>query len=118
MSASHDAICPPYIGEKRFVLSLLTDGTIRAFAQMRIGVDYSACFPEGTMLPLEMIVQGPSQQSYVRRVYSRARPTALLVTPKEGGSHLVTLREFAHNKYWGSLVVNVDGPLLEPPRPI
>lgn len=118
MSQSLEEICPSYVGEDRLVLSLLTEGTIRAFSQARIGVSYAATAPEGTMLPLEMIIQGPSQQSYVRRVYSRTRPTTLLVTPREGGPHLVLLREFGHNRWWGRVSFNVDGPLLEPPRPV
>src|SRR5512138_3227942 len=100
MSQALDEICPPYYGEDKIDLSLATEGAIRAFSQVLISVDYSRALPEDVMLPLEMIVQGPSQQSYVRRVYSRAKPTTLIFAPKEGGSHLVLLREYGHNKWW------------------
>ena len=118
MSTSQDELCPPDFGEDRLDLSLLTSGKVRAFIQLSIAVNYARALPEGTTLPLEMIVQGPSPQSYVRRVYSRSRPTVLLFSPKEGGSHLVVLREFAHNKWWGRIVIPVEGPLLDPPRPV
>jgi hypothetical protein len=118
MSQSLDEICPPYYGEDRLDLSLTTQGRVRAFTQTSIAVSYARTLPEGVLLPLEMIVQGPSAQSYVRRVYSRSRPTTLFFTPKEGGSHLILLREFAHNRWWGRVAVTVDGPLLDAPRPI
>lgn len=116
MSTSQDELCPPYFGEDRLDLSLVTQGAVRAFARLVIAVSYARALPNGTVLPLEMIVQGPSQQSYVRRVFTRARPATLLFAPREGGSHLVLLREFAHNKWWGRLVIDVSGPSLDVPR--
>lgn len=113
MSTSLDEICPPYIGEDRLVLQLQQLGVVRAFEQVAISVDYSATEPEGVVLPLELLIQGPSPQSYVHRVFRRSKPTTLIFTPREGGSHLITLREFAHNKWWGRLVVRVEGQLLE-----
>ena len=116
MSQSLDEICPPYVGEDRLDLSLVTQGRIRAFSQTSIAVNYARVLPSDVMLPLEMIVQGPSAQSYVRRIYSRAKPTVLFFTPKEGGSHLVLLREFSHNRWHGRVIIDVDGPLLETPQ--
>jgi len=118
MSTSLDEICPRCIGEDRLVLQLQTMGVVRAFTQTAISVDYSATAPEGVVLPLELLIQGPSPQSYARRVFMRSRPTTLIFTPREGGSHLITLREFAHNKWWGRLVVDVEGQQLQEPRPI
>lgn len=118
MSTSLDEICPSYIGEDRLVLQLQVIGAVRAFEQTAISVDYSATAPEGVVLPLELIIQGPSPQSYVRRVFTRSRPNTLIFTPREGGSHLVTLREFAHNKWWGRLVVSVEGQSLQEPRAV
>lgn len=118
MSTSLDEICPRYIGEDRLVLQLQTIGAVRAFEQVAIAVDYSATAPEGVVLPLELLIQGPSPQSYVYRVFRRSKPTTLIFTPREGGSHLITLREFAHNKWWGRLVVSVDGQPLQEPRAV
>ena len=118
MSISLDEICPPYVGEARLVLQLQSTGTVRAFEHASILVDYSATAPEGVVLPLELLIQGPSPQSYARRVFLRSRPTALIFTPREGGAHLLTLREFAHNRWWGRLVVDVQGQLLQEPRPV
>lgn len=118
MSQSQDEICPRYYAEDRLTLSLTTQAQLRAFTLIALAVDYSAAMPEGIALPLVMTVQGPSPQSYIRREYRRARPDVLLFTPKEGGQHLVTLSEFAHNKWWGRIVLNIEGPLLEMPRPV
>jgi len=111
-----DEICPLYYGEDRIDLSLTSSAKPLAFQQVTIGVSYTRTLPQGVVLPLEMIVQGPSAQSYLRRVYSRAKPTVLLFSPKEGGSHLVLLREYGHNKWHGALIIYVDGPLLETPK--
>jgi hypothetical protein len=113
VTTSHDEICPPYIGEQRFTLSLVSTAAIQAFSRQQLTIDYSGAEPDGVVLPLEMIVQGPSRSSYQRRVYSRAKPTSLFITPREGGPHLVLLREFAHNKWWGRVTLNVEGPSLE-----
>jgi|WetSurMetagenome_2_1015567.scaffolds.fasta_scaffold527307_1 hypothetical protein len=112
--SSVDEICPSYYGEDRLSLSLVTTGKLQAFSPVLVSVDYSSASPEGVSLPLEMIVQGPSPQSYIRRVFSSA-PTSIAFTPKEGGSHLVMLREYAHNRWWGRLVLDIDGPSLEQP---
>jgi hypothetical protein len=118
MSQELDEICPPYYAEDRIDLSLSSTARIRARDRVAISVSYTRTATEGLVLPLEMIVQGPSEQSYLRRIYRRIRPQMLLLTPKEGGPHLVVLREYGHNKWWGSISFEVDGQLLEVPRPM
>lgn len=111
-------ICPEYIGEQRIVLSFDQTTVIpRAFQALIIQVDYSACDPEGgAVLPLEMLVQGPSQSSFRQRIIQRTRPAELIVTPREGGPHLVVLREMAHNRFHGKIAFDVAGEQLTRPR--
>jgi len=136
MSASMDELSPDYMGEDRLVLlpqlrlvpagALNPDGTInkniktidiyRAHQNHYWKVVYTQCDPEGVVLPLEMIVRGPSQSSYKRKVYSTHAPNVLHYKPTEGGVHLIMLREVAHNRWWGRINVNVTGPSLNRPR--
>ena len=64
-----DELSPMYVGARAFALSL-TDPLTPAQARKLVGVsvDYSACDPEGANLPLELIITGPSTQSFQRRV--------------------------------------------------
>lgn len=114
-----DEISPSYIREKRLDLTL-DESTVkvRAFQPALVNVSYLRALPEGVMLPLVLEIQGPSAQSYQRREYVRTAPVSIIFTPKEGGPHLVTLRESAHNLYWASLNLDVEGELLEAPRPV
>ena len=118
MSAAIDEISPSYLGDDRIALTLATTGALAAFAPISFAVDYSACLPEGIMLPLELIVQGPGAGSYQRRVFSRRAPNSLTFKPREGGSHLVILREVAHNRYWGRAKIKITGEELLVSRPL
>lgn len=109
-----DEIAPGYIGEDRIDLSLDPSiATASAFVPVLVNVDYARCRPESVMLPLIFEAQGPSPESYVRRVFSRLPPSSLVFTPREGGPHLVTLREVAHNRWWGRLRLTVEGESLD-----
>jgi hypothetical protein len=110
---SLDEIAPSYIGEDRLDLSL--DPSIvtpSAFVPLLVNVSYGRCVPQGVMLPLIFEAQGPSPESYVRRVFMRAAPSSVIFTPREGGPHLVTLREAAHNRWWGRLRLSIEGETL------
>lgn len=113
-----EEISPSYVREKRIDLTLdETTVKVRAFQQALLNVAYDRALPEGVMLPLVLEIQGSSPQSYQRREYTQVPPTAIIFTPREGGPHLVVLREVAHNRWWGSLNLDVEGELLEAPKP-
>lgn len=112
-----DELAPDYIRERRIDLS--TDDQSpppRAFAPVLVTVSYTRCKPEGVMLPLVLEVQGSSSASYQRREFTGTAPDSVSFTPIEGGDHLVVLREVAHNRWFGSLRISIDGELLEPPK--
>jgi hypothetical protein len=112
-----EEICPEYIGEERITLSLDPSISPRAFQSLLLEIDYSLCDPEGgAVLPLELLVQGPSPSSFRRRVITRSRPAEIVVTPREGGRHLVVLREMAHNRFHGKIAFDVAGETLTKPR--
>lgn len=114
-----DEISPRYVREKRLDLKLdASQLTVRAFQPVLVNVGYARAKPEGVMMPLVLEVQGPSPLSYQRREYTKALPVSFIFTPREGGPHLVTLREVAHNKWWASLNLDVEGELLEAPKPV
>ena len=112
-----EELSPGYVREKRIDLTLDDEApSPAAFVPVLINVGYTRALPEGVALPLLLEVQGPSSQSYQRRVFTHATPSSLIFTPREGGRHLVVLREAAHNRWWGSLQLDVAGELLEAPR--
>lgn len=113
-----EEISPSYVRAKRFDLTLEPNAKARANNALLVNVSYSRALPEGVMLPLVLEIQGTSSKSYQRREFTRAAPSAIIFTPREGGPHLVTLREAAHNRWFGTLKLDVEGELLDPPRPV
>ena len=105
-----DEISPRYLREQRLTLTL-DASSVRpvAFASVLINVSYSRATPGGVVMPLVLEIRGPSESSSVRRIYSRAAPASIVWRPVEGGVHLITLREAAHNRWWGKLRVEVAG---------
>lgn len=107
--AKLDEIAPSYIGERRIALSLSEDSEVLANQSFLVDADYSAAEPQGVTLPLVLTVQGPSPESYQRRVYYRSRPAQIALTLREGGEHLITLAEPSHNRWHGAIRVQVAG---------
>jgi hypothetical protein len=113
--ATIDEIAPPEIRAKRIALTLDPSvSVVRAFEPIVVNVDYAKTLPDDVMLPLILEVQGPSTESYQRREFIRVKPGSFVVRPREGGVHMVTLREAAHNRFWGSLRLDVQGEQLVP----
>ena len=108
-----DDLAPDYLGEDRIDLSLATSAP-RAFAPVDIDVDYSRTLPDYVVLPLEMIVRAPSDANFERKYFRRVAPSVLSFTAKEGGKHLVLLRETAHNHWLGKIEIDVAGERLYP----
>jgi hypothetical protein len=113
MTSRIDEICPPYVKARRLTLELTAAKTNpTAHKSLLVNVTYDQTSPQGVMVPLVMVVQGPSQRSYQERVFRGRPPTQLVVTPREGGKHLVSLRELYHNRWWGAVEFEVVGDLL------
>jgi hypothetical protein len=105
-----DDICPSYVGDNRLRLTLADpDDPLIAFRPVLVNVDYSRALPEGVMLPLALTVTAPSEVNAVRMVFRRFAPGQVAFTPREGGSFLVRMGELFHNKWWGSLVLDIAG---------
>lgn len=105
-----DEISPRYLREQRITLTL--DASVvrpTAFGSVLIQVSYAKATPGGVVLPLVFEIRGPSEASTVRRVYSRTAPASIVWRPTDGGVHMITLREVAHNRLWGKLRVDVAG---------
>jgi hypothetical protein len=105
-----EELSPSYVGAKAISLSLVDPLTpLRAFSTIRIAVDYSDCLPSGIVLPLVLLVVGPSSTSFRRDVFHRVSPSEVAFRPVEGGVFGVTLKELAHNHFWGHLSLEIDG---------
>ncbi len=104
-----DELSPPTIGEEKIAITLDPGAAPKVFGVVQCDVDYSSTLPGGVTLPLDFIVQGPTAISYRERVFRRSLPGTLSFVPVESGPHLVLLREQAHNRWIGRLIVNVAG---------
>jgi len=116
-----DEISPKTLGENRLDLTLdVPEGldalefVPRAHQLISVSVSYARADPDGLVLPLELVVVGPSGTATRQsRYFQRFAPSALTFRPREGGETLVVLRELFHNRWFGSLVFEVEGDELE-----
>ena len=80
----------------------------RAFEPFPLTVTLPATYQaNGLAPPFELVVASPSGRHDVQEL--AALPLAVLLHAQEGGTHRVTLRELAHNRWWGSTTIDVDG---------
>jgi hypothetical protein len=114
MTSTQDEISPGYIRNKRVTISLdETSLIVRAYEPALILIDYSECDPDGIMLPLVFDVQGPSPESYQRREFLNVAPLSISFTPREGGRHQVRIAEVGHNRWFGTLRIDVLGDPIQ-----
>ena len=106
-----DDICPLYVGAgSRVVLAAATTEPPRAFQPFEVSVAIALeAATVGVRLPLEMTITAPTPGNFVRHIYRHSVPTRITFTPREGGPHLVRLREVGHNRWWGALAIDVAG---------
>lgn len=105
-----ETMLPDYVGAARIKLTPADLTPPRAFSTIIIGVELlQEALTLGLSLPLEMTVTAPSATGFVRHIFRTTIPAELSFTPKEGGPHLVRLREVGHNKWHGELVLDVAG---------
>ena len=115
MSGVLDELAPDANQQPLIALQLADPNAIpQAHQPVTIAVDSSATLPDGLCLPLEVTVTGPSARSFLRKVDYRRVRTSFTFTPKEGGRHTVAMREIAHNLWWGSLDLEVQGDPFDP----
>lgn len=113
MSSVIDRLSPTYVGEDRIVLTV-SQGSLPllSYKFVTINIDYSETEPEGIVLPLISIIQPAfgDGTGYVRKVYRQAAPSSITFQASVGaGDYLVVLKEWGHNKWFGSIVVTVAG---------
>lgn len=83
-------------------------GIPRAFDPVVFTVAVRSTYTDrGLVPPLEFVIASPSGRHEAREIAEL--PIALVHTPTEGGEHRYTLREVAHNRWWGSTSVDVRG---------
>lgn len=100
---------PDDFGAEVIVIAPLeADAKARAFEPFPLVVSLaSAQVGNGLAPPFEVIFAAPSGTH--ERVELFEAPLAIMLRAQEGGTHRVTLREIAHNRWWGSTTIDVDG---------
>jgi hypothetical protein len=113
-----DELCPAFVGARSLLLQVTDLAPARAFSPVQLSVAIDPIAVEaasaGLIPPIELTITAPSRSGFFRHVYRRAAPRLITFTPREGGEHLVRLREVGHNLVWGALVVSVAGERADP----
>jgi hypothetical protein len=107
--ADLDRVCPPYVESELITLRLRDALAVpRVSGLVDLAVDYSGAAPYGgVVLPLGLIITGPTVASEQRREFRRFLPTSIVWTPTAAGRYTVSIHERYHNRLRGSLIVNV-----------
>lgn len=116
MTTTQDMVNPPYGDDARIFITLAEpNAPVFPRRPCRVlvstiegGVD--RCAPYGLQLPIEVLITGPRGESdFVRIVDRRSIRSSLTWTPRGPGRHTIVVREAAHNHWFGSLDVDVQG---------
>jgi hypothetical protein len=107
--ADIDELCPDYVGDERITLNLRALEIPRVGQTVDVVAAYTKAAPEGVLLPLELLIVGPTEAANQFRIYRRFAPPLIVWIPRATGRHVVTLRERYHNRWFGSLEVSVLG---------
>lgn len=114
VSVTIDQISPPTVGEDRIALTLAEPNVaLMAWQPFQVNVNYAATEPEGVIVPMELVLQGPNPPDHKRRVFTRSPPSSFVLVPETKGPHFVLLRELGHNRWQGRLLIEVEGEELE-----
>jgi hypothetical protein len=100
---------PDDFGAEVIVIEPLeADAKARAFEPFPLVVSLgTAQQGNGLAPPFELVFASPSGAHEL--VELADLPLAIMLRAQEGGTHRVTLREVAHNRWWGSTTVDVIG---------
>lgn len=114
-----DVISPSYIRTTAISISLKNpESTPRAFQAVDLQLALTGmALDVGVVFPLDLSITPPSATSgapVLHHTFRRVLPPGFAFTPREGGVHLVRVRERTHNLFWGYLVVDVQGDRAAP----
>jgi len=115
MTALYDILSPDYVGEDRITVSVdEASRPLMAYKPVTLNLDYADTGDEGAVVPIELIVQpksgaGGTEGGYVNKVFRSTPPTTFTFAPQGAGDYLIVIREVAHNRWQGRLIITVGG---------
>lgn len=113
MTAQIDLISPLFLGEDRMTIVLdPTTKPAQAHRPVTLNFDYANADEDGGLvLPIVLTIQPPNVEGvgYIRRVFTRRRPTSFTFIAQEAGQHFILLKESGHNLWQGRLLIEVEG---------
>lgn len=115
MTAIIDLVSPITLGSK--LLKIEVDESSQPLLNnhpIKVNFNYDdADDVGGVILPLILTIQAAEflgeAGGYRRKFFKRSTPASYTFTVPSSGEYLVTLREFAHNRYQGRLQITVGG---------
>lgn len=110
-----EVLSPSYYREDRIAVTVDPKLPLLASRPVVVSFDYAGCLPQGVVLPIVVAVQPAfgDGSNYVRKVFRRVAPSSYSFVPREAGDYLVTVRESAHNRWQGRLIVRVGGDSVD-----
>jgi len=118
MTAILDIMSPTYIGEKKLTVEVDPASELMTNRPITINFGYDNAlvnnFNHSVNLPLQLIVQpgfgdGGTGNGFIEQIFRKSRPSSYTFSVPSSGNYLVTLREMYHNRWFGSLTINVTG---------
>lgn len=117
MTTLLDSLSPIGIGADKIVITKDQSSLLQAFHPVILNFDYSACYPDGVVLPIEIVVQpgfGPGGPGcgFRSKIFRRSAPTSYSFTPPSSGQYLVVIKELFHNYWQGRIRLEIAGDSL------
>lgn len=110
-----DMLTPDEAEQQAIVISTETTEALHSKKPITLLFDYDDTLPSGVVLPLKLSVMPVSEGAAgaFRKTFRRSIPSRYTFLVYHGGQYLVLLKEMFHNRWFGTLMLEVEGDRLE-----
>lgn len=109
-----DEISPEFMGEDRIRLAVDPTSKLEVNARVSILIDYGSVGPTGVTPPLIATASPAREDGFgAQRQEFERQPSVFTFTARVAGEWLIVVRESAHNRWQGRLLVSVMGEEVE-----
>lgn len=110
-----DEISPEFMGEDRIRLAVDPTSRLETGARVSVLIDYGSVGPTGVTPPIIATASPAGEDGFgaQRQEFEDRRPTVFTFVARVAGQWLVVVRESAHNRWQGRLLVDIVGEEVE-----
>lgn len=114
MTSIIQLLSPEFLGAERITITPDPNTSFNSLQPITVLFNYDLAEPEGIVLPLQLIVQptigpGGDGSGYTEHLFDEIRPSSYTFRVPGAGQHLIVLREYYHNRWFGRLLIDVQG---------